>query len=77
MDTYLTDLQEVFTEFNFIKNNIVWFKVYNTTVTVQLCTLYRNKYYLTGKPKVYTFGTINLLNHFVKMLDSCKLQKVN
>ena len=77
MENHLTNIQELFTEFETIKNNIVTYSVYNATVTVQLCTLYKRKYYLTGKPRVYTFSTLNLLNHFVKMLGNCKLHKVN
>lgn len=74
MDTHLTSIQEVFNEFESIKNNIAWYRVYNTTITVQVCTLYKKKYYLSGKPKVYTFSTLNLLNQFKNMLSNCKLQ---
>ena len=76
MENHLTNIQEVFTELDTIKNNIVWYNVYNNTVKVQLCSLYRKKYYLLGKPKVYTFDSLNLLNQFVNMLGNCKLQKV-
>lgn len=76
MNTQLNNIQEVFNEFELIKNNIVWYRFYNDTVTVQLCYLYKKKYYLSGKPRVYTFSTLNLLNHFTNMLENCKLHKV-
>lgn len=62
MENHLTTMKEVFTELENIKYNIVWYRVYNTMATVQLCYLDRKKYYLSGKPRVYTFGTLNLLN---------------
>ncbi len=74
MDSHFTNIQEIFNEIETIKNNIAWYRVYNTTVKVQLCYLDRKKYYISGKPKVYTFDSLNLLNHFVKMLGNCKLQ---
>lgn len=76
MEYHLTTIKEVFTELERIKYNIAWYRVYNTNVTVQLCTLDRKKYYISGKPRVYTFGTLNLLNQFVNMLGNCKLHKV-
>ena len=77
MEYFLTTITEVFTEFEIIKNNIAWYKIYNNTVTVQLCYLDRKKYYLSGKPRVYTFGILNLQKQFVNMLGNCKLHKVN
>ena len=76
MDNHLTTIQDLFTEFEMIKNNITRYSVYNGTVKVQLCTKYKKKYYLLGKPKVYTFQTLNLLNQFVNMLGNCELHKI-
>ena len=77
MENHLTNIQELFTEFDTIKDNLVSYSVYNATVKVQLCSLYKKKYYLVGKPRVYTFDSLNLLNQFVNMLGNCKLQKIN
>ena len=77
MEYHLTTIKEVFTELESIKYNLAWYRVYNTTVTVQLCYLDRKKYYLSGKPRVYTFGTLNLLNQFVNMLGNCKLLRLS
>ena len=76
MEYHLTTIKEVFTELESIKYNLAWYRVYNTRVTVQLCYLDRKKYYLSGKPRVYTFDTLNLKNQFVNMLGNCKLHKV-
>lgn len=77
MEYYLTTIKEVFTELERIKYNIAWYRVYNTSIKVQLCKLDGKKYYISGKPRVYTFGNLNLLNQFVNMLGNCELQKVN
>lgn len=77
MDNHLTSIREAFTELDKIKYNIAWFRVYNANVKVQLCTKDKKKYYISGKPIVYTFESLNLLNQFVNMLGNCKLQKVN
>lgn len=77
MDNHLTTIKEVFTELNKIRFNIAWFKIYNMSIEVQLCKMEGKKYYISGKPIVYTFESLNLLNQFGNMLGSCKLQKVN
>ena len=77
MDIHLTTMKEALTELNKIKFNIVWFKVYNTSIEVQLCKMDGKKYYISGKPIVYTFENLNLLRQFGNMLGNCKLQKVN
>lgn len=54
MDNHLTTIKEVFTELNKIRFNIAWFKIYNTSIEVQLCKMDGKKYYISGKPIVYT-----------------------
>lgn len=76
MVTEITTSKEIFTEFESIQNNIAWYRVYNTTVKVQLCSLHKKKYYISGKPREYSFSTLNLLHIFTNLLSNCKLQKV-
>ena len=77
MDTHLTTIDEIFNELETIKNDIAWYRVYNTSIKVQLCTKDKKKYYVSGKPRVYTFKSLYLLNMFGNMLGNCELHKLN
>lgn len=76
MEYHLTTMREVFTELESIQHNIAWYRVYNTSIKVQLCTKDKKKWYRTGKPREYTFSNLNLLRQFGNMLGNCKLQKI-
>lgn len=76
MEYHLTTMREVFTELESIQHNIAWYRVFNTSIKVQLCTQDKKKWYRTGKPREYTFSNLNLLRQFGNMLGNCQLHEV-
>lgn len=64
---HITTSKEGFNEANRIKSNILWVRNYNYYLVIQLV----KDGYLQGRPKKYTFETLNVFDFFFKMISNC------
>ena len=63
---HITTSKEAFSEFNRIKLNTLWVKKHRYYLTLQLV----KDGYLQGKPKKYTFESLNLLDIFFRLFSN-------
>lgn len=63
---HISTSKEVFSEFNKLKINTLWVKRHNYYLTLQLV----KDGYIMGKPKKYTFESLNLLDIFFRLFSN-------